>query len=129
MNLISLLEVADISQAAGTDMYLFLPPYAGKIQVDASFLAWTEATGSQTSAQGVVSLKVGGNEVGTITAAQSASIGATQPFVVDGTYATAANPFVEFSAGDAILLEIGTQASGGTVTGDGDVYLSVEFGV
>ena len=75
---------------------------------------------------GVVSLKVGGTEVGTCTPSDSNSIGDTDAFVVDGTVATAAQPYAEFSAGDSILVEIGTQATA-NVTGDGDVFLDIEF--
>lgn len=129
MNLILKSGAADISDAAGTDQYLVDAPFAGKIQVDACHVVWTEATGSQTSTVGTLLLKVGGNTVGTLTASQSGAIGDTSKFVVDGTYATAACPFVEFAAGDDILVEIGTQATGGTVTGDGDLVLCVEYGV
>ena len=83
----------------------------------------------QSSAQGVVSIEVGGNEVATCTANISASIGDTQTFTVDGTYATAANPHVEFAAGDVIEIKIKTQASGGTTTGEGIVHLANSLGV
>ncbi len=129
LDYLSLASAADINDAAGTDQFLISAPFAGKVQVDACHVVWTEATGSQSSTVGTVSLKVAGTEVGLMTAPVSASIGAATAFTVDGTYATAANPTVEFAAGDAILLEIGTQATGGTVTGDGTVFLAVEYGV
>jgi len=118
---------ADISDAAGTDQYLFEAPYAGKILVDHAYVRWSEATGTQSGAQGVLSLKVAGVEVGTLTANISDAIGQTQTFAVDGTNATASDPWYPFAAGDAILVEVTTQASGGTVTGDGEVYLPIQY--
>lgn len=122
---ISKAGAADISQAAGTDMWRLEAPAAGKIKVDGCFINWTEATGAMT-VDGVVSLKVDGVEVGTCTPADSNTIGDSDSFVVDGTTATAANPYVAFEAGDIILVEIGTQATVNT-TGDGLCFLDVEF--
>ncbi len=118
---------ADISDAAGTDQYLFNAPFNGKVLVDKCYVRWAEATGTQTSAQGTINLLVAGTTVGTMTASQSAAVGSTNGFAVDGTNATATDPWYPFSAGDAILCEIGTQASGGTVTGDGEIYLAVAY--
>lgn len=118
---------ADINDAAGTDMYLVDAPFAGKINVSKCYVRWSEATGSQTSAQGTILLKVGGTTVGTMTAPQSGAIGDTTTFTVDGTNATAADPWYPIASGDAVLCEIGTQASGGTVTGDGEIYLYMEY--
>ena len=117
----------DVSDAAGTDQFLITAPAAGKIDVSECIGVMTEATGTMT-VDGVISLKVGGNEVGTFTPGDDAAIGYSEAFTPDGTYATAANPNVEFSAGDAILVEVGTQATGVT-TGDGIVYLAIEFGL
>ena len=117
---------ADVSDVATTDQWLIDSPKAGTIRVDSCFIALTEATGAMT-VDGVISLKVAGNEVGTVTLTDAAAIGATFAFVPDGTYATTTNPIVEFAAGDDILVEIKTAATVET-TGDGDVYLDINFG-
>ena len=116
---------ADVSDAAGTDQFLVKAPAPGKIKVDGCFVVWTEATGAMT-VDGVLSLKIAGTEVGTCTPADSNTIGDTNLFAVDGTVATAANPWVNFTTNDAILVEIKTQATGVT-TGDGTVYLEVDL--
>ncbi len=116
----------NVSEAAGTDMYLIDAPVAGTINVKECFGVLTEATGTMT-ADGTVLLKVAGNTVGTITLTDDAAVGASFRFAVDGTYATDANPYVEFAAADDILVEIGTQATG-VATGDGDVFLGIDFG-
>lgn len=120
---------ADINQANDTTNSTFETPFAGKLNVEATYLEWTEATGSQSGAQGVISLEVGGVEVATLTANQSDAIGETQTFTVDGTVATVAEPFVPFAAGADIECITKTQATGGTVTGDGTIYLAVEYAV
>jgi hypothetical protein len=117
----------DIS-AAAADYETFDAPFAGYLDVSGCYIEWTEATGSQTSAQAVISLYVGGNVVGTVTASQSGAIGDVQLFTVDGTYATAANPHVEFAAGDIIKYGVTTQASGGTVTGTAIPHMCLNFG-
>ena len=117
----------DVSDAAGTDQFLITAPAAGVLNVAQGFGVLTEATGAAT-VDGVISLKVAGNEVGTFSPADSQAIGKSYAFVVDGTYATASNPNVEFAAGDAILVEVKTQATD-NVTGDGVVYLAIDFGL
>lgn len=119
--------LADISDAAGADQYLVDAPFNGKILVDKCYVRWSEATGSQTSAIGTLDLKIAGTTVGTLTASQSGAIGDTGLFVVDGTNATAANPWYKFTTGDAILVEVGTQAAGGTTTGEGEIYLALAY--
>lgn len=118
---------ADINDAAGTDQYLMEAPFAGKINVPKCFVRWSEATGTQSSTVGTVLMKVGGNTVGTMTAPVSGSVADTTVFTVDGTYTTASDPWYPIAAGDAILFEIGTQATGGTVTGDGDIHICLEW--
>ena len=126
MDYITKAGAADVSDAAGTDQWLIDAPVGGKIRVDACFITLTEATGAMT-VDGVVSLKIGGNEVGTATFLDNAAIGATVAFVPDGTYCTVADPEVTFAVGADILVEIKTQATDVT-TGDGDCHLAVEFG-
>lgn len=118
---------ADISDTAGVDQYLVDAPFAGKINVAKCFVRWSEATGSQTSTIGTIDLKVGGTTVGTMTASQSGAVGDTTAFTVDGTAATSTDPWVTFAAGDAILFEVGTAATGGTVTGDGEISVMIDY--
>ena len=119
----SAISAADISDAATTDQFSMEAPFAGVLRLDECYVRWTEDTGTQSSTQGVVALEVGGTEVATLTANISDSIGETQ------TFTASSDKYIEFAAGDDIVITIKTQASGGTVTGDGDVQLSLEFGV
>lgn len=114
---------ADISQAADTTNWTGEMPQAGILRIDETVLRWTEATGTQSSTQGVVSIEVAGTEVATLTANISDGIGETQ------TFTAASDEYIEFSAADDIEVITKTQASGGTTVGDGEVYLSVELGV
>jgi len=117
---------ADINQAADTTNWTAEMPFAGRLNLEKTFLRWTEATGSQTSAQGVVSIEVAGTEVATLTANQSDAIGETQTFTLDSAV-DAGSPYVYFDAADDIEVVTKTQATGGTVAGDGTVYLAVSF--
>lgn len=120
-------SLAVIDDAAATVSYTFDVPTDGYFLIDESYAVAEEATGTQTSAQGVIAIEVGGVEVATLTADQSQSIGHTQTFTPDGTNATAANPVYKFSAGDAIEVVIKTQASGGTTTGQYRAFLAFDF--
>jgi len=120
---------ADINQTADTTNSTFEAPFDGRLNIEAMYIEWTEATGSQTTTQGVISIEVAGTEVATLTANQSDAIGETQTFTVDGTEATAAQPFVEFDAGDDIECITKTQAVDGTVTGDGTIYMPIEYAI
>jgi hypothetical protein len=120
---------ADISDAAGTDQYLITAALAGKINVSKSFVNFTEATGSQTGTTGTLTLTVGGNVIGTMTASQGGAAGECIVFTYDGTYTTGADPWYPIAVGDDILVEVGTQATGGTVTGDGSLNLCIEWDV
>lgn len=122
--------VADISDADATSQFTMEAPFAGVIRLDESFLRWTEATGSQTTTQGVLSIEVAGTEVATLTANQSDAIGETQTYTAVVTDVNGnLDQNIEFAAGDDIVLLTQTQAVGGTITGDGDVFLSLEWGV
>jgi len=120
--------VVDISAAAATTAFTMDVPFDGYLVIDESFARWEEDAGSQTTTAGVASIEVGGNEVATITSAKDEVIGDTDTWTVDGTYATAANPVVKVSAGDAVVLKTKTQAVGGTVTGTLRAYLAFDFG-
>lgn len=114
---------ADINQADDTTNYTVEAPFAGVLRLDESLLRWSEATGTQSTTQGVISIEVAGTEVATLTANISDAIGETQLFTASDS------KYIEFSAGDDIEVITKTQAVGGTVTGDGTAMLSVEFGV
>jgi hypothetical protein len=117
----------DVSDAATTSQFLIAAPSAGVINVKECIGVLTEATGTMT-VDGVIALYIAGNEVGTFTPGDDAAIGFSEAFTVDGTYATSANPYVEFAAGEAIEVKTKTQATDVT-TGDGVVYLAIDFGL
>jgi len=119
---------ADLSQAADTTNSTFETPFDGRLNVEASYIEWTEETGAQTGTQGVISIEVGGTEVASLTANKVDIVGETQKFTVDGTVATSAQPFAEFDAGDDIECITKTQAVTG-IGGDGTVYLVIEYAV
>ena len=116
---------ADISDVAGVDQFVIEAPYAGVLRVDECFIRWTEATGTQTTTQGRVDLLVNAVRVGSVTANVSDAIGQTQVF----TPVPATDASFDFTAGQNILIEIGVQAVDRTIVGDGDVFLSLEWGV
>lgn len=126
-NYIQAIGAADISQADGTTNWAITAPFDGRLTLDGSFLQWTEATGTQTTTQGVVSIEVAGTEVATLTAGQSSAIGTTQTFTLDSSI-DPGSPYVVFDAGDSIELKTKTQAAGGTITGDGNIFLSMSMG-
>lgn len=114
---------ADISDADATTQFTMEAPYKGTIRLDECFLRWSEATGTQTTTPGVISITVGSTEVATLTANLSDAIGQTQRFTASS------DKYIEFAAGDNIIIKTKTQAVGGTLVGDGDVSLSLEWGV
>ena len=126
MYLIQAAGSADINQASGTTNWTMEAPFAGRLDLGDTFLQWTEATGTQSTTQGVISISVAGTEVATLTANISDAIGETQTFTVDSAL-DEGNPYVYFAAGDDIAIKTKTQAVGGTVSGDGTVFLPVNF--
>lgn len=116
-------SAGDISDAAATVQFTMEAPYRGVLRLDECFIRWTEATGTQTTTAGVLSISVAGTEVATLTANVSDAIGETQIFTA------ASDKNIEFLAGDDIVIKTKTQAVDGTITGDGDVTLSLEWGV
>jgi len=119
---------ADISQASDNTNWTMEMPFAGRLNLEKTFLHWTEATGTQSGTRGVASIEVAGTEVASLTANISDAIGETQTYTLDSTV-DAGSPYVDFDAGDDIELLTKTQAAGGTTTGDGVVYLCVELAV
>ena len=121
-------SMGDISDADGTVHMAYLAPYAGRLSIAESTLVWTEATGTQSGTQGVLSIEVAGTEYATLTAPQSAALGTAQHYTVVPSGSTdAGNPVVDFEAGDSISMLTKTQAVGGTITGDGVVCLAITF--
>ncbi len=120
---------ADISDASDTTQFTVNAPYKGVIRLDECFIRWSEATGTQTTTPGVISISVAGTEVATLTAGLSLAIGQTQRFTANTPATTPKDPYIEFNAGDAIVVKTKTQAVGGTITGDGDVHLHFEWGI
>lgn len=116
---------ADISDASGTVQETYKAPFNGYLRLDRCFAQWTEATGTQTTTVGVLSIEVGGVEVATLTASQGGAVGDTQLFTPNATYVDAANPVYRFSVGDVIRTKVKTQAVDGTTTGDGVVFLAL----
>tara|TARA_R100000655_G_scaffold80416_2_gene119821 strand:- start:19 stop:411 length:393 start_codon:yes stop_codon:yes gene_type:complete len=120
----------DISDADDTTQFTYVTPFAGRLDLSESTFMWTEATGTQTGTQGVLSIEVGTTEYATLTAPQSAAIGTAQGYtVVPHGDTDAGNPVVYFNAGDNIVLKTKTQAVGGTIVGDGSANLAITFAV
>ena len=123
-------DPGDISAADGTTQLTYVAPYAGRLHLEESTIMWTEATGTQTGTQGVLSIEVAGTEYATLQAGQSFAIGTAQVYtVVDHAETEAGNPVVDFAAGDNIELIVKTQAVGGTIIGDCTTFLAITFAV
>lgn len=126
--------VVDLSAADATVAYTIDAPGAGHIYVGEVFGRFEEAVaaGGFTTTAGVLSLEVGGNEVGTWStgvASTGRAIGDTlSPLLtVDGTYATDTNSAVAVAAGDVISVKTKTQGVDGTVTGTVRLYIPCDF--
>jgi hypothetical protein len=120
--------VGDISDADGTSQLAYVAPYSGRLSIAESTFMWTEATGTQSGTQGVLSIEVAGTEYATLTAGISSPLGTAQHYTVVASGDTdAGNPVVYFDAGDTIELLVKTQAVGGTIIGDGAAYLAITF--
>ena len=118
----------NISDADGTTMIAYVTPYAGRLSIAESTFMWTEATGTQSGTQGVLSIEVASTEYATLTAGISSPIGTAQHYTVVASGETdAGNPVVYFDAGDSIELIVKTQAVGGTIIGDGTANLAITF--
>lgn len=113
---------ADISQSSDTTNFTVEMPRAGVLRLDECWLRWTEATGTQSTTQGVVSLEVAGVEVATLTANISDGVGESQDFTAAG------DQYIEFAAAADIECITKTIAVDGTIGGDGTIYLSIEMG-
>lgn len=125
----SAILAADISDADATTQFTYKAAKKGVIRLDECYLRWSEATGTQTTTAGVISITVAGVEVATLTAGLSLSIGDTQFFTATTPTTNPKDAWISFLVGDTIVIKTKTQAVGGTLTGDGDVSLSLELGI
>ena len=123
-------DAGNISDARGTTQLTYIAPHAGRLHIEESTIVWTEATGTQITTQGVLSIEVAAQEYATLTAGQSFAVGTAQVYTVAAHAETEdGNPVVDFDAGDAIELIVKTQAVGGTIIGDCTVFLAMTFAV
>lgn len=113
----------DLSAAAAVTETI-KAPFAGVLRIDECYMRAGEVVGNATT-DAVVYISVGGTTVATATPSSTTldTIGDTQGLTAsDQTY-------IEFAAGDAIVVGHSTQATGGTVTGTIYWHLSLEYGV
>lgn len=99
-------------------------PFAGVLRIDECYMRAGEVVGAATTAA-VVYIKVAGTTVATATpsATTLAAIGDTQGLTASS------DKYIEFAAGDDIVVGHSTQATGGTTTGTTYWHLSLEYGV
>lgn len=102
------LGALDISDASNTTEFTWVP--ASDCVIYGFGGTCTEATGTQTTTPGVVSMEINAVEVSEITAAISAAIGTE---IVDLSF----DP-IKVLAGTPVVFKVKTQAVGGTVTGE-----------
>lgn len=111
------LGALDISDAADTTEFTWVPLDACVIYGFGGLVV--EATGTQSSVQGVCSLTIGSTEVSTFTAGISKSIGTE---VLGSDFVP-----TKVAAGTSVIFKVKTQASGGTVVGEYAPFVDVEF--
>jgi len=99
-------------------------PFAGVLRIDESYMRAGEVVGSATTAA-TVYVTVGGTTVATATPSSTTldTIGDTQGLTASS------DKYIEFAAGDSIVVGHGVQATGGTTTGTVYWHLSLEWGV
>jgi hypothetical protein len=117
------IAASDISASAAATETISAP-FAGVLRIDECYMRAGEIVGNATT-KAVVYISVGGTTVATATPSYAtlAAIGDTQGLTAsDQTY-------IEFSAGDDIVVGHSTQATGGTTTGTIYWHLSLEYGV
>lgn len=118
-------DVIDLNDAATTIAYTFDAPKAGKINLRLSYARVTEAIGTMTTTVGVGSVEVGGVEYATIVPTASDAVGTT--YTMTEAAAVGDDGAVYVAAGDKIDFVTKTQAVGGTVTGELEVFLACEW--
>lgn len=111
------LGALDINDSSDTSEFTWVP------QTDVVIYGFgglvTEATGTQTTTQGVCALEVDGTEYSTFTADTEAAIGTEAK---GSDFAP-----IKVAAGTSVELVVKTQAAGGTVVGEYAGYIDCEF--
>lgn len=122
-------DVADLSGSAG-EVWTYTPNSAGTLFVDQLFAITEEAVaaGGFTTQTPVVSVEVGGTEVATLTpnVTDGEAVGNQVSAVADTTNVEAAVGAIQYTADQAITVNIKTQGTGGTTTGTFRVFLLVD---
>lgn len=119
-------NVIDLSDADDTTAYLFDAPRAGKILLNESFaVAVNEAMGTMSTTPGVGSIEIGGTEYATIVVTASDAEGTS--YTLTEAAAVGDDGAVYVDAGDSIEFITKTQAAGGTIIGELQVFLACEF--
>lgn len=100
-------------------------PFAGVLRIDECYMRAGEAVGAAASTSATVYITVGGTTVATATPSSTtlAAVGDTQGLTASS------DKYIEFDAGDDIVVGHDVKAEGGTVTGTTYWHLSLEYGV
>lgn len=117
------IAAADLSAAAAVTETISAP-FKGVLRIDECYMRAGEIVGDATT-KAVTYISVGGTTVATATPSNVtlAAIGDTQGFTASS------DKYIEFAAGDDIVVGHSTAASGGTTTGTIYFHISLEFGV
>lgn len=117
------IAATDLSAAAAVTETLSAP-FAGVLRIDECYMRAGEVVGAATT-PAVVYIKVAGTTVATATPSSTtlAAIGDTQGLTASS------DKYIEFAAGDDIVVGHSTAATGGTTTGTTYWHLSLEYGV
>jgi hypothetical protein len=100
-------------------------PFAGVLRIDECFMRAGEIVSTASSTSATVYITVGGTTVATATpsATTLAAIGDTQGLTASS------DKYIEFDAGDDIVVGHDVKAEGTTVTGTTYWHLSMEWGL
>lgn len=100
-------------------------PQAGVLRIDECYIRAGEVVGAAASTSATVYILVGGTTVATATPSSTTldTIGDVQ------TLTASSDKYIEFSAGDLIVVGHDVKAEGGTTTGTTYWHLGLEWGV
>ena len=117
------IAASDLSTSAAVTETI-LAPFNGVLRIDECYMRAGEVVGNATT-KAVAYISVGGTTVATATPSYVTldTVGDTQ------TLTASSDKYIEFDAGDAIVVGHSTQATGGTTTGTIYWHLSLEYGV
>jgi hypothetical protein len=120
----STIAATDLSATAAVTETIKAPK-AGVLRIDECYMRAGEVVGAAASTSATVYITVGGTTVATATPSSTTldTIGDTQLLTASS------DKYIEFSAGDSIVVGHGVKAEGGTVTGTVYWHLSLEWGV